>query len=110
MPLSMTGFGAAEGSVAGGTLRVEIRTVNHRFFNLAAKLPSDLAALDAELRDRLRRDFERGHVSVQVRWATARAAGGTRVTVNVERARKPPRGSVSFSGKSASPAKCRSNW
>ena len=39
---SMTGFGAAEGSVAGGRLRVEIRTVNHRYFNLAAKLPADL--------------------------------------------------------------------
>lgn len=88
MPLSMTGFGAAEGSVAGGTLRVEIRTVNHRFFNLAAKLPSDLAALDAELRERLRKDFERGHVSVQVRWATPPSAGGARVTVNVERARE----------------------
>ena len=39
LPYSMTGFGAAEGPVAGGRLRVEIRTVNHRYFNLAAKLP-----------------------------------------------------------------------
>jgi len=41
MPLGMTGLGAAEGPVAGGMIRVEIRTVNHRFFNcfnLAAKL------------------------------------------------------------------------
>jgi uncharacterized protein YicC (UPF0701 family) len=36
----MTGFGAAEGAVAGGRLRVEIRTVNHRFFNFAPKLPT----------------------------------------------------------------------
>ncbi len=35
----MTGFGAAEGAVAGGRLRFEIRTVNHRHFNLATKLP-----------------------------------------------------------------------
>ena len=58
----MTGFGAAEGAVAGGRLRVEIRTVNHRFFNFAPKLPSELAALEAELRERLRKDFDRGHV------------------------------------------------
>jgi uncharacterized protein (TIGR00255 family) len=64
----MTGFGAAEGPVAGRRLRVEIRTVNHRYFNLSAKLPSDLAMLEAELRERLRRDFDRGHVTVQARW------------------------------------------
>ncbi len=84
----MTGFGAAEGAVAGGTLRVEIRTVNHRFFNLAAKLPSDLATLDVELRERLRRDFERGHVAVQVRWVSLPVAGGSRLTVNLDRARE----------------------
>ncbi|MEP7176049.1 MAG: YicC/YloC family endoribonuclease [Gemmatimonadales bacterium] len=68
MPNSMTGFGAAEGPVAGGRLRVEIRTVNHRYFNLAPKLPSDLGGLEGDLRERLRRDFDRGHLAVQVRW------------------------------------------
>src|SRR5262245_15016150 len=67
----MTGFGVAEGPVAGGRLRVEIRAVNHRFFNLAAKLPPDLAGFEGELRDRLRRDFERGHLAVSVRWAAS---------------------------------------
>ena len=51
MPYSMTGFGAAEGPVAGGRLRVEIRTVNHRHFNLSPKLPADLSVLEPELRD-----------------------------------------------------------
>lgn len=64
----MTGFGAAEGPVGGRRLRVEIRTVNHRYFNLSAKLPNDLALLEAELRERLRRDFDRGHVTVHARW------------------------------------------
>jgi uncharacterized protein (TIGR00255 family) len=69
VPYSMTGFGAAEGPVAGRRLRVEIRTVNHRYFNLSAKLPGDLSALEGELRERLRRDFDRGHVTVQARWS-----------------------------------------
>ena len=68
LPYSMTGFGAAEGAAAGGRLRIEIRTVNHRHFNLAAKLPSDLSALEGELRERLRREFDRGHVAVHGRW------------------------------------------
>jgi uncharacterized protein (TIGR00255 family) len=66
--LSMTGFGAAEGDVAGRRARVEIRTVNHRFFNLATRLPGELAGAEIELRDALRREFERGHINVQVRW------------------------------------------
>ncbi|HEU4680594.1 MAG TPA: YicC/YloC family endoribonuclease [Gemmatimonadales bacterium] len=82
----MTGFGAAEGPVAGRRLRVEIRTVNHRFFNLSAKLPSELIALEGELRERLRRDFDRGHLAVQARWAgnTDRDAG---FSVDLDRAR-----------------------
>jgi uncharacterized protein (TIGR00255 family) len=86
VPFSMTGFGAAEGPAAGGRLRVEIRTVNHRFFNLSAKLPGDLAALEVELRERLRKEFERGHVTVSVRWLeSANRDGG--LSLNLERAR-----------------------
>jgi len=66
----MTGFGAGEGPVAGGRLRIEIRTVNHRYFNLATRLPPELVSLEGELRERLRRDFDRGHVAVQARWIT----------------------------------------
>src|SRR5215212_4905866 len=82
----MTGFGAAEGPVAGGRLRIEIRTVNHRYFNLAPKLPNDLGGLEGELRERLRREFDRGHVAVQVRWVEyPERAGG--LAVDLDRAR-----------------------
>ena len=86
MPNSMTGFGSAEGPVGGGRLRVEIRTVNHRYFNLAPKLPADLSGLEGELRERLRREFDRGHVAVHARWTEyPERAGG--LTVDLERAR-----------------------
>jgi uncharacterized protein (TIGR00255 family) len=82
----MTGYGAAEGAVGGGWIRLEIRTVNHRHFNLATKLPSELAVLEGELRERLRREFDRGHVAVQGRWTEypARVAG---FAIDLERAR-----------------------
>lgn len=82
----MTGFGAAEGTVAGGRIRLEIRTVNHRHFNLAAKLPGELAGLEGELRERLRREFDRGHVAVHGRWTEypVRASG---FAVDLDRAR-----------------------
>jgi uncharacterized protein (TIGR00255 family) len=82
----MTGFGAGEGAAGGGRLRMEIRTVNHRFFNLSAKLPGDLAPLEPELRERLRKDLERGHVSVSVRWIEA-PSHDTGLALNLERAR-----------------------
>jgi uncharacterized protein (TIGR00255 family) len=86
LPYSMTGFGAAEGPVAGRRLRIEIRTVNHRYFNLSAKLPGDLSALEGELRERLRRDFDRGHLSVQARWTEA-VDGESSFAVDLDRAR-----------------------
>jgi uncharacterized protein (TIGR00255 family) len=82
----MTGFGAAEGPVAGGRLRIEIRTVNHRHFNLATKLPSELAAVEGDARERLRREFDRGHVAVQGRWAEYPARAGA-FAVDFDRAR-----------------------
>jgi uncharacterized protein (TIGR00255 family) len=82
----MTGFGAAEGPAGSGRLRVELRTVNHRYFNFAPKLPSDLAPLEAEFRERLRREFERGHVALSVRWLES-AEREVTLMVDVERAR-----------------------
>ncbi len=82
----MTGFGAAEGSVAGRRLRVEIRTVNHRYFNLSAKLPGELTPLEVELRERLRRDFDRGHVTVHARWTESMEAE-TGFAIDLDRAR-----------------------
>src|ERR1043166_7174111 len=89
LPLSMTGFGAAEGPVAGGTLRVEIRSVNHRHFNLALKAPPDFGTLEGDIRERLRREFERGQLTVVVRWTEPPVAppGGT-LRLNVAQARE----------------------
>lgn len=68
MPRSMTGFGAGEGAVSGGRLRLEVRTVNHRHLNVQVKVPSELAELEAEIRERLRAHLSRGHATVSGRW------------------------------------------
>jgi uncharacterized protein (TIGR00255 family) len=68
MPRSMTGFGAAEGAVAGGRLRLEVRTVNHRHLNVQVRVPSELAEMEPEIRERLRAHLARGHVTVGGRW------------------------------------------
>ena len=82
----MTGFGSAEGEVAGGRLRIEIRCVNHRFYNPQLKLPPELTSLEAELREQLRKVLERGHVAVSARWVEMPAVS-SRFRVDVARAR-----------------------
>jgi len=83
----MTGFGSAEGNVLGGRLSIEIRAVNHRYYNPQLKLPFELAGVDGPLRERLRQLLERGHVTVSARWIEAPEAEGA-VAVDLARARQ----------------------
>ena len=74
---SMTGYGAADGPFGGGRVAVELRTVNHRFFNPSLKLPSRLQRWEPELREALRRRIARGHVTLVARVEAAAGAGAT---------------------------------
>jgi len=84
----MTGFGSAEAGVLGGRLRVDIRTVNHRYFNPQLKLPTELSGIEGELRERLRQLLERGHVAVTARWVEAPTQDAGALTVDLDRARQ----------------------
>lgn len=64
---SMTGFGSAERSTPAGRLQVEVRTVNHRYLNVNARMPAPLQRFEPELREWLRMLFNRGHVNCTVR-------------------------------------------
>src|SRR5687768_15051983 len=63
----MTGFGTVEGMVGLTRVTVDVRTVNHRFFNPSIKLPSAFSAWEGEVREALRRQISRGHVSLSAR-------------------------------------------
>jgi uncharacterized protein (TIGR00255 family) len=63
----MTGFGAATGRIGAQRATVELRTVNHRFFNPNIKLPSALVRWEGEVRELLRRAIARGHVALTAR-------------------------------------------
>src|SRR5262245_5281199 len=67
MTKSMTGFGSAEGEVGGAQVSVEIRSVNHRFFNPSVKLPSELSKWEGEVREAMRKGISRGHVTLTAR-------------------------------------------
>ena len=63
----MTGFGAADGRVGDFRVGVEIRSVNHRFFNPSIKLPGAFSRWEAEVREALRQRVARGHVTLTAR-------------------------------------------
>ncbi len=83
----MTGFGEAERQLAAGRLRVEIRSVNHRFLLFTPRLAPDLTVFEAAIKDRVRQEFERGHVSLSARWVDGDAQAPA-LSVNLDRARQ----------------------
>ena len=74
---SMTGFGAAEGTVGAARVTVEVRSVNHRFFNPTIKLPSAFARWEGEVREALRARVARGHVTLFARAERNATSGAT---------------------------------
>lgn len=61
---SMTGFGKGEAKSKAGIFTVEIRTVNHRYFDLSPKIPNGLTLLEDRIKDLLRKDIKRGKVNL----------------------------------------------
>ncbi len=63
---SMTGFGEAERAVDGGRLRVEIKTVNHRFLNTSVRTPAGFDRVEHEIQQWVRPFLARGHATIAV--------------------------------------------
>ena len=60
---SMTGFGEAEEVTAAGVVRVEIKTVNHRFLNVNMRTPTGFDRFESDIQSWLRPFLSRGHVT-----------------------------------------------
>jgi uncharacterized protein (TIGR00255 family) len=82
---SMTGYGEAEAGTPAGRLRVELRTVNHRYFHANTRLPHALARWDNEIREWLRALFPRGAVSCTIRVEPEDAAAAAGLQIDDER-------------------------
>lgn len=70
---SMTGFAAAARTLAGGTLSVELRSVNSRFLDLVLRVPDELRQFESLLREAIGARLQRG--KVDCRLALQRQAG-----------------------------------
>jgi uncharacterized protein (TIGR00255 family) len=66
---SMTGFGSGRSSVKDVEIVVEIRSVNHKYAEVKARLPQELAALEADVVRQIKDTLRRGAIEVTVKRA-----------------------------------------
>lgn len=68
----MTGFGHAVVSKDGRELSIELKSVNHRFLDLALRMPRSLAFLEDTARNTLGTMLARGHVDIFANYCNTR--------------------------------------
>ena len=66
MVRSMTGFGRAKYSEGGLNITVEFKSVNHRYFEFASRLPKGYMFLDEKLKSFCQQNISRGKVEAAV--------------------------------------------
>ena len=76
---SMTGYAQARAVENGWSLRVTIRSVNHRFLDLHLRMPEGFEPLEPRIRQLIRERIRRGHLDVAVHYELA---GPSAVGVN----------------------------
>ncbi|MEW9697827.1 YicC/YloC family endoribonuclease [Paenibacillus sp. SI8] len=81
MICSMTGFGQANRSFAGYKVFIDVKSVNHRYCEVALRLPKEWAVFEDSLKKTVLRSVKRGRVDVFV--TTEREAASSKsVTVD----------------------------
>ncbi len=78
---SMTGYGRAQNVIDGRDITVEIKSVNHRFFEFSARTPRIYGYLDEKIKKFLQGKIARGKVEVSVQIINPEAQG-TNVEIN----------------------------
>lgn len=63
---SMTGFGRAQETVEGVTVTVEIKSVNHRYFDFTCRVPRNYGFLEEKLKSYIQTNVTRGKIECYV--------------------------------------------
>lgn len=65
---SMTGFGRCEKSDEAHKFTVEIKSVNHRYFDANIRMPRKLVGFENEVRNLMKKKIERGKIDVYINY------------------------------------------
>jgi len=63
MMRSMTGYGKGEAMNKAGAAKIEIKTLNHRYFEFAPRLPESMSSFEEKIRDITQKKIRRGRVN-----------------------------------------------
>ena len=80
---SMTGFARRERQYPFGLIAWELKTVNHRFLEIACRLPEDFRAAESEFRQTIAGSVRRGKVDGSLHFRPATAATTLEVDVDL---------------------------
>ena len=58
----MTGFGQAEIKASAGSIRVELKSTNHKFLEISSRFPGHLAELEETIRKQISQKIRRGKI------------------------------------------------
>jgi uncharacterized protein (TIGR00255 family) len=84
---SMTGYGRRESTLSGGSVAVELRAVNHRFFEVVVRVPRSLSSIEDEFKRLIQTRCARGRFELSVSVSGERD-GEKALTLNREAARQ----------------------
>ena len=74
---SMTGFGRATVASDGREITIELKSVNHRYLDLAFRMPRHIGFIEDVLRQLLTEHLSRGHVDIFVNYRNTRTDART---------------------------------
>ncbi len=73
MITSMTGFGTRQGTWQGGTVTVEVRSVNHRFLETSVRVPKSMSGVEEVFKKSIQQCCSRGRVDLTVQVQAGRS-------------------------------------
>ena len=80
---SMTGYGRVEALCDGRSIVVEAKSVNHRFLEIALRMPAALYPLEMEYKKKIGEKFKRGRIDVSIR-LEGEGADTSKVNLNLD--------------------------
>ncbi|HMT02625.1 MAG TPA: YicC family protein [Burkholderiales bacterium] len=66
MICSMTGYANRQMILTNNTINIEIKSVNHRFFDLSIKCPDEIRQIESLIREQINNKIQRGKVELKI--------------------------------------------
>jgi uncharacterized protein (TIGR00255 family) len=82
----MTGFGKGEAKFRNGKITIELKTINHKFFDATLKLPNGIAAFEDKIKEILQKEIGRGKINLNLMY-DGTVMKGEKISINAKAAK-----------------------